>query len=385
MIENVRIRNTNENRQQDDASARMRTGTRNTMRNPRDTKINVEASAPEAALPSEPTAPVLQSMPINATATQQAPDLDSQSIARESGLVGKQAQSTEPRNDLKKLPGTTVYQDQLSNLPEGLPLLSQARQFRDTLGNDVLYIKGFGAGTQENGSADQKGREAAGQKNGANDTVRLSVEDGGLRVLYPQGGNTSSHSGLQFLDHIPGTPDREGQGEPIYEVYINYKVKFEKDFPWQSGGKLPGVIASDQYGSKEDLSSLRLMWREAGNLEFYIHTPHEERTRLLWDNGDAGLGHAAAKDDEWVDITMRVKMNTVANGTARADGELEGWINGEHAAFYDDVKIRGDEDTNINSLFFSTFYGGSSGSGDPQWWPPQDSTADFKDIQISKV
>jgi len=292
---------------------------------------------------------------------------------------------------LAPIPGELILRTDYSSLPSGTPALSQAKQFREQLGPDVLYVKGFGAESQKLGAGSdeaeiekQKGRERAGQINDASDQVRVNVKGNSLEVLYPKGGNTTSHSGLTYLQQIPGTPSTESPGEALDEIFINYQVKFEKDFPWQGGGKLPGVIASDGFRGKEDLSSIRLMWREDGRLEFYIHTPHEERTRLFWDNGEVGA-HAAAPDGEWVDIQFRVKLNSVVDGVPIADGELEGWLNGEQVAFYDDVIIRGDESTNINSLFFSTFYGGSSGSGDLVWWPTEDSRAQFSDIQISKV
>ena len=302
------------------------------------------------------------------------------------GVGGSTSREAPP---LVTIPGETVLRTNFADLPEGTPSLGQERDFKDQLGPDVLYIKGFGAESQVippggDGKDDQVGRERAGQTNGPNDRVRVGGEGDTLEVLYPKGGNTTSHSGVQYLQQIPGTPSTESAGDPLDEVIINYQVRFDEDFQWQGGGKLPGVVASTAYRDRADLGSIRLMWREDGRLEFYIHTDlKEESTRLFWDNGQVD-GHAAAPKGEWVDIQFRVKLNSVVNGVPQEDGVLEGWMNGEQVAFYDDVILRADESTNINSLFFSTFYGGSSGSGDKIWWPTKDTTAQFSDVQIVK-
>ena len=279
------------------------------------------------------------------------------------------------------LVGDQIYSQNFNALPEGQPNLADKRAIQDLIGDNVTYIKGFGANSQVNDSADQRGREAAGQINEANDIVRLSIDDGALKALYPQGGNTSSHSGVQYIDEIANKDPTKG---PLDEVLINYKVKFDEEFPWQSGGKLPGVIVKESYTSDDPKDSIRLMWREDGELEFYIHTP-DDRTRLAWDNGDDQLGHAALADGEWQDIQFRVKLNDFKNGNAVANGELEAWLNGQHAGYYDDVILRDSPQDDINTFFFSTFYGGSSGNGNIEWWPQEDSSALFDDISIEAV
>lgn len=281
--------------------------------------------------------------------------------------------------------GTQVYSQDFNDIADGQPELEDYREVVGAVGDNVKSIKGFGADSQiavdPEERAEQEQREANGQKNEANDDVRISFEEGALRALYTAGGNTSSHSGVQYEDEIVRN---DPSAKPIEEAVISYRVKFEDDFPWQGGGKLPGVIANDAFRSEETKHSVRLMWREEGKLEFYIHTP-DKRDRLRWNNGNDDLGHAAVAKGEWQDIEFRVKLNSFKNGKPVADGQLEGWINGKHAGYYDNVILRDSPADNINTMFFSTFYGGSSGTGIPQWWPTTDSSALFDDLSVERI
>jgi len=230
-----------------------------------------------------------------------------------------------------------------------------------------------------------------------NDDNALSGKS--LKVLYPKGGNTSSHSGMQYPELIPTAiyHDRDTNsfvGENRFqEMYVSYWVKFEDNFPWQLGGKLPGMIAELGYKdpNRDERVNTRLMWRENGKLEFYIHSPYlKDKTagkayddRIFWDNGNQINGHAKLTKGKWHHIEFRMKLNDVIDGVVYPNGELEGWLDGKHAAYYNDVTLRGDADFNINTFFFSTFYGGSSGEGQFVWWPLKDSHAYFDQIEVS--
>lgn len=289
----------------------------------------------------------------------------------------------------------------------GKPSIKNEKAFKKNFCTPLHTMTGFGADSEYDPSdKDHVGRAKAGQKAGAQNFVRVSVVNGpnafsgkSLKVLYPKGGNTSSHSGFQYPEYIPGTKRYNRntgkiEGEKSYqEMYISYWVKFENDFTWQLGGKLPGLIAEKAFKSKDrsERVNARLMWRENGKLEFYIHTPYLKKKsagkkyedRIFWNNGKDINGHAKLTKGKWHHIEFRVKLNDVVNGKPVPNAELEGWLDGEHAALYTDVTLRGNPSFNFNTFFFSTFFGGSSGSGEKVWWPLKDVYAYFDQIEIS--
>jgi hypothetical protein len=328
--------------------------------------------------------------------------------------------------------GSILYQN-FESFPLGTPTLDDEKDFQKEFCTPLYTMSGFGA-EDENiikvGSdkylnevdkdldeadrdykeakeyTDQQGREKHGQINDAQDFVRFSIvadnnsyEGRSVKVLYPEGGNTSSHSGMQYPEHIPGAIeyDRdtgEFSGQYSYqEMYVSYWVMFEDGFQWQGGGKLPGMIAERGFRDpdREERVNTRLMWREEGALEFYIHSPYlKDKTagkayedRIFWNNGSDFDGMAKMQKGTWHHIEYRMKLNDVVNGVVKPNGELEGWLDGKQAAYYDDVTLRGDPNFNINTFFFSTFFGGSSGDGSQVWWPTKDVHAYFDDIVVS--
>jgi hypothetical protein len=214
-----------------------------------------------------------------------------------------------------------------------------------------------------------------------------------LRVLYPQGTNTSSHSGAQFDMVLPGAKmySRETQrieGANAYQdLYLSYWVRFDDNFDWAFGGKLPGLYGLEGYGApnRDNEVKSRLMWREAGKLEFYLHTQHDPRERLLWNNVP-GKGHATLTAGRWHNLELRMTMNSVAGSAAQADGVLQGWLDGELLADYCDLRFRNSSAVSWNAVFFSTFHGGSGGDGGPgeAWWPARDVSATFDDFVVSR-
>jgi Cellulose binding domain len=302
-------------------------------------------------------------------------------------------------------PGIVLSQGFDSFTP-GTPLLSAEHSFKNEFCTPLRYTTGFGNDAEPpistlSGKAlsDRLGREAMGQYNGASSTVRVSIDTTqarrgqSMKVLYPRGTNTSSHSGMQFDMPIVGAPTYDRNTRRIVgsrsfdELHISYWVKFENNFDWAFGGKLPGLYALEAFDapSRNNEIKSRLMWREGGKLEFYLHSPHEPRERLLWNNV-AGLGHATLSKGVWHNLEFRMKLNTVgANGTVVADGVLQGWLDGRLFGDYRDLRFRNSAAVNLNAVFFSTFFGGSSGSGGPGeiWWPSRDVHAWFDEILVS--
>jgi hypothetical protein len=296
----------------------------------------------------------------------------------------------------------SVFGQDFETFPAGTPPIDAAMTFRRQFCPALRYAAGFGSEAAPpldelppDERADRIAREAAGQYNGPSDTVRITVAGDGqdangqaLRILYPKGTNTPSHSGAQFEMPIPGAAswDRDSgsiTGKAHDELYLSYRVRFGKRFDWAQGGKLPGLLANDAAGFPDSANevSARLMWRAKGRLEFYLHTDSDPRERLLWNN-IPGAGHARLAKGTWHTLQFRLKLNT----PGRANGIWQGWLDGKLSADYDNLRFRSSPNANLNTVYFSTFHGGSSGSASsPEeiWWPSRNGYARFDDFQAS--
>ena len=301
----------------------------------------------------------------------------------------------------------SIFNQGFDTFTPGTPSLNDEKKFKNEFCIPLRNVNGFGNDAEPPISSlsgkereDRLAREAKGQYNGASSTVRVTVDrtagntrsGQSLRVLYPQGTNTSSHSGAQFDMNIPGAPFLDTKTGKVTgtrfdeDLYISYWVKFENNFDWAFGGKLPGFYAIEAFNSRarDNEVKSRLMWREGGKLEFYLHTRYDERERLFWNN-IPGKGHFALTKGKWHNIEFRMKLNTVTGGTAKADGILQGWLDGQLAADYRDLRFRTSNQVNLNTVYFSTFHGGSSGNGGPGeiWWPSRDVYAWFDEFIVS--
>ena len=210
------------------------------------------------------------------------------------------------------------------------------------------------------------------------DEGRLAVDDrtayGGTgkaaRILYPQGGKQSNGSGAQwFIDLNGGYED----------LYLSYWVRFDPDFDFVLGGKLPGLGGANSFDDRTNEWSGRLMWRENGLAEFYLHTPasnlYNPGTRFWWNT--QGF-QAKFIPGRWHHIEMRFRMNT----PGQFDGLMEGWFDGVKAAYYPAFYFR-DAPTataEIAWVFFSTFFGGSSSS---IWEATKNEHATFDEFIVS--
>jgi hypothetical protein len=191
-----------------------------------------------------------------------------------------------------------------------------------------------------------------------------------IRVLYPKGGMQSNGSGAQWFADLKGGND---------DLYFSYWVRFEEDFDFVLGGKLPGLGGAVSYEDRTHEWSGRLMWRENGKVEFYLHTPaaneHNPGTRFWW---NTGATQAQFVPGRWHHIEIHLRLNS----PGQFDGLMEGWFDGVKAAYYPAFYFR-DAPTSsmkIAWVFFSTFFGGSSSS---IWQASKDEFASFDELIVS--
>ncbi|MHA7055795.1 polysaccharide lyase [Aquimarina sp. M1] len=203
-----------------------------------------------------------------------------------------------------------------------------------------------------------------------------------LDVKYPKGQVKTGQSGM----HTKVPFDVAGEFD---ELYISYWVYFPEDFEFRAGGKLPGLA----YQTSERNMSLRLMWRYDGLIEFYVHYNTEPtwdgwRASINWSltdpyeepNGEPQPDQVKFKKGQWNHVEMYNKLNTPGQN----DGIMRGWLNGNLAIDITDngdYRQVGEEDIHLNTIYLSTFFGGS----DETFQPTKDLEAYFDDFIVSKT
>ncbi len=256
---------------------------------------------------------------------------------------------------------------------------SPAPGFGGPSGPDILFhedLDGFPAGDHDDDSWIPRwpGTKWA---NGP-DEGRLAIDDRtrdgsgrAIRVLYPQGGQQSANSGAQWFIDL---------NAPHEELYLSYWVRFDEDFDFVLGGKLPGFGGAVSFDDRTHEWSGRLMWREAGKIEFYVHVPSDN----LYDPGDRFWWNtegfqAFFEPGRWHHIEIRMRLNT----PGEFDGLMEGWLDGVKAASYPGFYFRDapTADATLAWVFFSTFFGGSSSS---IWQATKDEHAWFDEFTVSR-
>ncbi|MDG0811106.1 polysaccharide lyase [Cohnella rhizosphaerae] len=178
-----------------------------------------------------------------------------------------------------------------------------------------------------------------------------------LKVLYPQGKIGPENSGYQSPFQLPSAD----------EYYLSYWVKFSQDFSWgttEYAGKVGiglaggGACSGGEVCTGENGFSSRLIWRKGGQAAIYYysmgHAGEYGDYAVLQHNGS----DVYYPKEQWVNIVQRLKVNTVTNGQANPDGEIEIWYNGQSAAKITGLRFVTNADK-VDKAYFSSFAGGS--------------------------
>lgn len=239
-----------------------------------------------------------------------------------------------------------------------------------------------------------RGIAAPGAAAGLIDAVpqETRIVDGTLRAEYKANDASGRSGGFLFDPYFDG----------VEEAYLEYKVKFDDDFFWATGGKLPGLggsvrgINSETIGRgsipsgcgyNDDGFSARLMWRrnrQQTNTPYLIlytyfaekpdGSPRQE-SNDCGDNYNIFTGLEAAT---WYTVRQYIKLNT----PGQRDGVVVMWIDHEETFRKEDMLIRkaGRGDIKINALVMNTYRGGAR--ADPVWHSPRDEFAFFDDFKV---
>ncbi len=192
-----------------------------------------------------------------------------------------------------------------------------------------------------------------------------------LRVDFPRGKVGPSEGGAQFRTEFAESIGLHD------ELYLSYDVRFEGGFDFQLGGKLPGfasgtAVAGGDQPNGYDGFSTRMMWIEGGDAISYVYHPdktHRFGDGMRWTDSSFTPG-------EWTTVETRVRLNTPGSN----NGIIEGWMDGELVLRRTNLRFRDTADLQIEGLFFSTFFGGST----QEWAPSRDETIDFDNFVISQ-
>ncbi|MBI1862161.1 MAG: hypothetical protein HYR96_14700 [Deltaproteobacteria bacterium] len=198
-----------------------------------------------------------------------------------------------------------------------------------------------------------------------------------LKVKYPKGEIDSHPSGASWITYLGGK---------FESMTVSYYVKFEKDFTFVKGGKLPGLIGGARHGVPHstltggfkpdgtDGWSARVMWRKDGRVVQYIYHPDQpdkwgEDFPWMIDGKPAQflLGR-------WHHLKTEIRMNTPTQN----NGIIRSWFDGQEALEVTNLRFRDIPTIAIDALYFSTFFGGD----EPDWAPPRDVHAFFDDFVV---
>jgi hypothetical protein len=198
-----------------------------------------------------------------------------------------------------------------------------------------------------------------------------------LRVLYPEGRIGAQESGGLAPFQL----------SPAREYYLSFWARLGEDFSWGTtsfGGKLGFGLAGGAGCSGGDVCtgengySSRVVWRRDGKAELYYY--HMDKAGEFGDSeplvADGSAVHLPR--GEWVHIAQRVRVNTVTDGRAEPDGEIEVFYNGEPAALVTGLRLVTDDDL-VDKAYLSTFFGGSTEG----FAPAHDSYAWYDDLKVS--
>lgn len=146
---------------------------------------------------------------------------------------------------------------------------------------------------------------------------------------------------------------------------LSYSVRFAPDFPFNKGGKLPGLMGGDAPAGGKDVDGLtgfstRYMWRKDGAGEVYAYIPGKPDGRGM----TIERGAWTFPRGRWVKMEQEIVLNT----PGAPDGLLRVWIDGELKLAKADMVFRNGDGFGIDGVMADVFFGGKTAD----WAAPSD-------------
>lgn len=204
-------------------------------------------------------------------------------------------------------------------------------------------------------------------------TISYINNDKSIQILYPNGswapsaGERYGFGGFNFYS--------QPKIFPIKHICFKYDLKFNSNFNWVKGGKLPGLWIGDigASGGNHNINgySYRMSWHTNGTAQAYIYIPklqdesYYNISGLISDSvyGDTlWRGSFFFDRNIWYSIKLYIKLNTFKNSYPNYDGIIGLTIN-ETVLTYKKIIWTTNKKHLINGIMMDTFFGGS----DPSW------------------
>lgn len=189
-----------------------------------------------------------------------------------------------------------------------------------------------------------------------------------IEVLYPTGSyspkNSTIKGGAEFIYRLENSTDI---------ATLTYQIRFEPGFDFRKGGKLPGLCSDSCPSGWADVSdgfSARLMWRKNGDGEVYLYIPG----KIEKYGQSMGRGKFRFIPGQYHTISETIHLNTSGN----SDWSLKLEFDGKEVISENGIVFRTTQTKKINSLFFSTFFGGN----DASWATYKDQKVRFRGFSV---
>jgi len=223
-----------------------------------------------------------------------------------------------------------------------------------------------------------------------------ATNENAWKAVYPEGSYVPSSGAVLggFGFYLAGPSSFSSKLATAKEVLTSYSVRFETDWEWQKGGKLPGqfggvgdlayACSGGRQESREECFDLRFMWRAGGAGEVYAYLPltstNSERLGAVppqsIENPDYGFsvgrGAWTFHRGAWNVIAERIQLNDPGQN----NGALQVWVNGTTVVHVTGLSFRNSSSSVFKGMHFQTFFGGST----PDYASPQTQVAWFADI-----
>lgn len=165
--------------------------------------------------------------------------------------------------------------------------------------------------------------------------------------------------------------------KPCDTLYLQYYLKFSKNFDFVKGGKLPGLYAgTENNGGKvpdgTNGFSTRYMWRKDGAGEMYAYLPTSDIHGT-----SMGRGSWNFEPNVW----YKMEQCVILNKPGKTNGKIKIWVNDEPVFTASNLMFRTVDELKIEGLFFSTFFGG----GDVSFASAVDTYTYYANFKVSNV
>ena len=190
---------------------------------------------------------------------------------------------------------------------------------------------------------------------------RTRAGERNLRLHYPKNIAGGGNSGIIFVKNIT----------PSEEATMEYRIKFDDNWFFCYGGKLPGLAGSVNpngalpWGGTENRRvvhsafSTRLMWRRHKNLVIYAYLPERINSsgRVVRKWGEDIEFFRGVVPGRWYTIRQYVKMNT----PGQKNGILEMYVDGKRTLRRTNIEYRlRNQDVKVNAAAIHSYRGGGA-------------------------